>query len=846
MIAGLVLLFLIGVGTRRQVFRSQPAVQERWQNGKEVPFTYESALQFRQTRILYETGALPEVDPQIRTGGRSGETNEVNSAEGVRLDETYSLGSEHWYVALAKIMPRSWSLENRVRWAALLLFCLTIPLLALWVGLTTRSAAAGGVAGLLFAVCYAAVVRSTGHELSRENFALPWLAAFLAAQAWSHLHLRSGRWPFWVAVIVSGVCLALAQCYWDLVQFVVAIWVLGFAVQWLVVPRSEVGGMASSKAERVRVGAQWWIPFTGLLVAGFVNPYLRSHGFVGSAPMLLGLGFALVLALQAFRGVSGGSTDATTKVTAARGPVRWWHGLLVLVPLLYLLLGGGESYGHFGSLLAAKIQHFNIKPADPLLLTYEQRVMWTPALHSSTWYHVFDVFPFLLYAGVLALGAYAMRVVEGRGLMLGSVAGLLLVLLLFNDHLGFRLPRGLALPAFAVAVGLFGLYLFVFARQAGFAEAEPSADGADIGFVGQTHASAFRWIFWFGFTWLCFVLFFRMHVFTVFFLCALVGGGIACMRRPGLKQTGFAAALGLGLLVAFLEFASLLDPFGGLKDDRAKAAKSGTLDRPGVNYAQLAEVVDAVNKLAKDMPEPPVVLANFPLSGSVAGYTDCPVVLHPKFETADIREKVREFYDHLYTSDEFDFYEWTQQQGAAIYIQHPGANAATREAQFEHMLKNPNLPAEAKRAITKILKSVRFPDNRPVYMAGRTEAKPGSAVTLFERSPNALRYFKPVRLADPANRFRVFRIITHQDIDMGVRQASMARRQFEMGDYSRAFDYAERAITMYDPGNPTAKRIINQLTTLLFQGKITRDELKQRIQHLYEDSQGNDQETPKP
>jgi len=873
MIAGLVLLFLIGVGTRRQVFRSQPAVQERWKNGKEVPFTYESALQFRQTRILYEMGALPEVDPQIRTGeisrnveagagvdsGTAAGTNEpspnVNAGvKGVKLDETYSLGSEHWYVALAKIMPRSWSLENRFRWAALLLFCLTIPLLALWVGLRTRSAAAGAVAGLLFAVCYAAVVRSTGLELSRENFALPWLAAFLAAQAWSGLNLRSGRWTFWLAVVCSGVCLALAQCYWDLVQFVVAIWVLGFAVQWLLVPNAALGAVGST-AERVRTAAQWWIPFGCLLVAGFVNPYLSYHGFVSSAPMLLGLGLALVLALQVFSG--RGDSTAADGTRLGLGPVRWWHGLLVLLPLAWLLIGGGESYGHFGSLLAAKIQHFNIKPADPQLLSYEQRVMWTPALHSSTWYHLFDVFPYLLYAGVLAMGGFALRAREHRGVLLGSVAGLMLVLLLFNDHLGFRLPRSLSLPAFALSCGLFGLYLFGFARWG--ATSRHGASESAQPMHSQSHATAVRWIFWFGFTWLCFVFFFRMHVFTVFFLCALIGGGIAAMgdlrgtqdatdqTNVGVWRFGFPLAIGLGLSVALLELTALLDPFGGVKSAQSKAAKSGLLDRPGVNYAQLAEVVDAVNKLAKDMPEPPVVLANFPLSASVAGYTDCPVVLHPKFETEDIRAKVKEFYEQLYITTnnqtaagvEFDFYEWTQKQGAAIYIQHPGANAGTRAAQFEHMLKNPNLPAEAKRAITKILKSVRFPDNRPVYMAGLTEAEPGSMVTLFERSPNALRYFKPVRLADPANRFRVFRIITHQDIDMGVRQASMARRQFEMGDYSRAFDYAERTITMYDPGNPTAKRIINKLTTLLFQGKITRDELKERIQHLYE-------ETPKP
>jgi hypothetical protein len=42
----------------------------------------------------------------------------------------------------------------------------------------------------------------------------------------------------------------------------------------------------------------------------------------------------------------------------------------------------GDSYGHFGSLLWAKLRFRNVRPVDPKLLTFDQRILWTPALHS--------------------------------------------------------------------------------------------------------------------------------------------------------------------------------------------------------------------------------------------------------------------------------------------------------------------------------------------------------------------------------------------------------------------------------------------------------------------------------
>lgn len=783
---GLFLLYFMGVSVRRQVFRTQPGVQEVWKAGKEVPFSMESALQYRQTRIFYEEGRLPERDPQILMGEK-----------GVELATTYSLGSERWYAGLAKILPRTWSLENRVRWASLLLFAFSIPLMALWVGMSTRSVAGGAVAGLLFAVCYGAVVRSTGMELSRENFALPWLIGFLAANAWSHRSKET--WRFWPAVLLAGVCLAMAQIHWDLIQFFIAFWVLAQVAWWL-------AARSRASTEGAQDIVRWAIPVLCLVIAGLLNPYLRSHGFLLSAPMLLAYGMAAALGLVWLRKRSA-----------------WWMGLVALAPLLLLFVMGGESYGHFGSLIWAKIQHFNVKPADPSLLSFEQRIMWTPALHSTNWYAVFDVFPYVLYGACFSL---MMLGFATRSFGLGLVGlGVLLVTAFFNDNLGVRLPRSLSLPAFAGIMVLLGVYLFRWAR--------PSAE-AEASLLRDDRAILFRWMLGLGLTWLAFVFFFRMHIFTMIFLCAVCGCAIAVAYRrldaeageERMPWQGHLCALVLGI-VALLELGSVLNSSEALKSDR-----------PGVRYPELLSLIEQVKQVSETLPEPPVILGNFPVSASIAGYTDCPILLHPKFETADIRERVGAFYQHLYAADERDFYDWTQEHGAALYIHRLGALAKSPMDELQRALEMPSITSDRKAAIRNILDKVHLPDNRPVYMVGLKEPIPNAAVRNFEGPSPSARYFSWIRpKAELApSRFRVFKIITHRDLDMGAKQAKRARQYMEMEDYRRAFDYAERTVKLYDPGNATAHKVIRQLTALLASGKIKAADLEERIRHAIDET----------
>ena len=76
-VAGLVALFLIGVGMRRNIYHAQERMA-----GFEMPFTLESALQFRMTRMVEEEGKLPKID------------GSVEYPLGVDMRKTYSVGAE--------------------------------------------------------------------------------------------------------------------------------------------------------------------------------------------------------------------------------------------------------------------------------------------------------------------------------------------------------------------------------------------------------------------------------------------------------------------------------------------------------------------------------------------------------------------------------------------------------------------------------------------------------------------------------------------------------------------------------------------------------------------------------
>ncbi len=645
-------LFTLGVGVRRHVVAAQTVGRSR-----PLPFTLESALHFRRVEMLYNGRSLPSVDTAVQY------------PEGVVTWASDTIGAEYGLAGLSHLFPPHVPLEERVRWISVLWFCLGIPLMAIWVQRRTGSRAGGWVAALYYAVGLGAVIRSTGQEIMRENFALPFLLAHLAADAEAAVavHARRRHW----AVAGSAVALTAALLCWDLIQFYLMMWTLIRLAVWFrrPVPLGDP------------VLLRWWVPLGVALLAAQAHPYYRAHGLLLS-PTAVATG-AMVLTLVAAR-LCGGP---------AATPPRTTVGLAVLAALALVLGQGGyhESYGHFGELLIAKIRFLNRKPDDPARLTFAQRMLWTPALHSATWRTIIRLFPFSWGLTLLVCGMYIVERLKKRSLPVAS---------------------------------------------------------------GNT-------FFYLVASFTLFVLFVRFHVYWAIFVAGVLGWSLALAERWSGRARG-AWALVLAVALA-----------GETAFTIRGARWWGRWDAP---YERLEELAEWLKIYAAPAP----VLANFGVSAFVLARGECPILLHPKFETRAIRDRVEKYGRELFTGTEESFRDWAESHGARYYVHAMG--------EF----------------------SPWMPEYQMRYMVNALYPPPTAPARLFEFRPRVLRKF----VWEWGNsKYRVFRIVTRADEADAAGYAARAESALQEGRLDDAEVLAVHAGRLY-PGEERALRVLRHVVAL--------------------------------
>jgi hypothetical protein len=662
-ILGLLALFAAGLLIRRTVLQAQYVGY-----GRILPFNLESALEFRYVRMLFLGQALPEIDRQIQVPA------------GVNVRQTYTIGAEYVYAWAAHLWPADALLSERVRWVAAAWFCLGIPLLSLWLWWWLRSAWAAGIGGAYYAVALAGVIRSTGQELSHENFALPILIGALAAGAFARTRRSLGA--FLGAAALAAVLFAWSLACWDLIQFVVGVWAL--------LHYFRLAGRRYFAEARARL--QWGLTLAALLFVGLVNPYLRAHAFLASPAMLLAYGTAVGVGLQ-------------WAAPDWKGWPRWV--LLVLLAVAPLGLGAlfagtyAGAYGHFGELLQAKLLFFNRKPADPALLTFAQRILWVPALNSANFKLTINLFP-----ATLPLLLLTLIIVCSRARWRSDPE--IIHLLLFC---------GLAFPAF--------------------------------------------------------ILFVRFHVFLIIGICALLGWAAAWASAPAAEtaaaaggepgRSGWGALLARGLVLFLL--------LGGVGAEAANVLVDPW--RWGSAQTYLDQKQDLLQWLKDNSVREPV-LADFGISAFLLTYADCPIVLHPKFESPEIRRRVQAYGETLFKADESRLRDWAGQYGAVWYVYSRG--------QFAD----------------------RQPEQQLRYFVDALRPPPGAAARLFEQAPDRARYFQWL-WGD--TKYRVFRIIRRADELQAARIVAEAEVDLAHGNLAEAEAKATLAL-LHDPHHAGAQRLL--------------------------------------
>ncbi len=661
-ILGLAALFAAGLILRRVVLDARYAL-----HGQVLPFNMESALEFRYVRMLFAGQGLPVVDRKIQV------------PEGINVRQTYTIGAEYVYAWAAKALPSSLPLSERVRWIAAGWFCLGIPLLSLWLWWWLRSAWAAGIGGAYYAVSLAAVMRSTGQELSHENFALPMLIGYFALGALAEKQIRDRA--FAILALLSAAFLAGALASWDLVQFVVLWWAMFHYV------RLADGAYFAAP----RRCFQWGATLLALLAAGLLNPYLRAHGLLASPAMMLAYGTAAGIALQ-----------------WARPAWKGWRRmaavlLLGLAPLLLAgLLAGtyGAAYGHFWELIRAKIMFLNQKPADPALLTFAQRILWAPALNSATW----------------------------------RLTGML----------------------FPVTLPLLFLTVVIICSRARW----------------RSDPEIVRLLWFGGLSLPAFILFVRFHVFLIVAVAALLGWAAFWASSPAAERelpASRSPLRRLGLL--FARGAMLLLLLAGVGVEAAHVLREPW--RWGSDPVYPVQKQELVQWLRENGVREPV-LANFGLSAFVLTYADCPIVLHPKFESAAIRRRVQTYGEALFTADESGFRDWAEQFGAVWYVYALGEFADPQpELQMRYCVNALRPPADA-------------------------------AARRFEFQPDRARYFQWLW---GNSKYRVFRIIRRADERRAERIAREAQAELARGDLAAAEAKATLAL-LHDPHAAGAQQVL--------------------------------------
>jgi len=652
----LLALYAGGLFARRAVLD----VQIRAVNG-EMPFTLESALNFRRIEQIVKGGVLPDKDPYIQY------------PDGIHISETDTVGDAYVYAALSRLFPSGVTLTNRLRWIEPAWFCLGIPFMALWLWWWRRSVWAALIGSAFYAFAISSVIRSTGQELSHENFALPLLIGHLALGA-----LARGskiQWRTLAANIGSALLLGAALMTWDLIQFYVFLWMIFCFVEAARVGFKNIGGMG------------WLIHWVVLMLCGLLNPYLSVHGFVRSPPMLFSYGIL----------ISGGIAWAGAKGLSGEWSRR--RGVLILIALLPLLASFvipgeyAQAYGHFRELLIAKIRFVNQKPADPSLLTFSQRIMWVPALNSATRRLTWILFPAILPMSLIAALVFLFR--SGK----------------------------------------------------------------------RSDSRIFQLLFFYIASLIAYVLFVRFHVFVAIFSAALLG-----LLASWASKAGYIKKW---LILVILIFGLGVEARNTLKD----AERWG---RGWVYYDELKQLSIWLNE--NTAPDP--VLANFGVSGTILTYGGCPIVLHPKFESKLIRQRVREYGEGLFKGKEKDFRDWADRLGAEYYVYSLG--------EFVNIA----------------------PDQQMRYFVDALEPPEDCPARMFEFAPESGRYF---RYLWGNRKYRVFSILTRNDERMAEDYARKAMDALSAGDLDAA-EYLAVESSLLDSKNTDAQKILKHVGALKDQG----------------------------
>ncbi|MBU0477092.1 hypothetical protein KKC91_00775 [bacterium] len=151
-----------------------------------------------------------------------------------------------------------------------------------------------------------------------------------------------------------------------------------------------------------------------------------------------------------------------------------------------------------------------------------------------------------------------------------------------------------------------------------------------------------------------YLLFARMSVFLIFFLCCSISLIYKYIPQFKIKNSKLKIqVLVTALLLMFL-------PFEYIKTAHI-CKKLGFIEHP-------SSIMDVCKWLKENTPENSPIATNFSVAGFIRLYADRPVLIHAKVESDDIRNKIKNYMYSMFSRDETELWRFCQDRDANYLV----------------------------------------------------------------------------------------------------------------------------------------------------------------------------------
>lgn len=335
----------------------------------------ESAFHYRYAKLASEGKKIPVTDKIVQY------------PEDVKTYENFTVCMEPTTAYLYRILKPFLKINFHVFLVYFVTFFSSLSIFAVYLISCEiwRNRWAALIAALFYALTPAGYGRLIVGTYLRESFALP----FIFFSLYFFLKSRNqGRWIFVNAA--AGVCLFIALSSWHFTQFYYTFFI--FALFFIYLFHRETSALSRNLL----------ILTLSAFLAGLIVPALRTKGFLLSLPMVTSYVVLVYYYL--------GKMFMTCKKPVSVRKKIMQSGLLLVLALLFISAASSWNsrhaveYSHVFSLLKYKILFLGNKPADPGLLPYSARVMWSSNANTVPLNDVIYYLSSTLFLSLVAIG----------------------------------------------------------------------------------------------------------------------------------------------------------------------------------------------------------------------------------------------------------------------------------------------------------------------------------------------------------------------------------------------------------------------------------------------------------